>query len=166
MHNKEEKKKIAEAFTALCELHEKQISPVASKMYIEVLKEFSADQITLAISQSIKKHKWFPKPAELIELIIGSSPKIEDIAETQANFVITQVRKLGSWRTPVFTDPITRDLMNSRFKFTSLCQQTESDMQWFAKQFKDAYRAYVVTDRYKQIETPGRLKKLVSGIGG
>ncbi|HEA67185.1 MAG TPA: hypothetical protein ENI07_10250 [Desulfobacterales bacterium] len=102
MHSDNEKKKIAEAFTALCELHDKKISPVARKMYAETLKGFSADQITMAISQSIREHKWFPKPAELIELINGPTPQIEDIAETQANFVISQVRKLGSWRTPVF----------------------------------------------------------------
>ncbi len=60
MHSDKDKKKIAEAFTALCELHDKQISPVARKMYTEALKGFSADQITLAISKSIREHKWFP----------------------------------------------------------------------------------------------------------
>ncbi len=167
MHSDNDKRKIAEAFTALCELHDKKISLFARKMYVESLKGFSADQITLAISQSIREHKWFPKPAELIELITGPTPQIEDIAETQANFVISQVRKLGSWRTPVFVDPITRDLMNSRFNFTSLCQQTESDMQWFAKQFKIAYRTCIAMDEgNKRIEMTGKLKKLVSGIGG
>ena len=95
MRSETEQAKIAEAFTALCELHEKQLSPVTRKMYIEALKEFSVEQITLAISRSIREHQWFPKPVELIELIRGPERKSEDIPESQENKVIEQIRKVG-----------------------------------------------------------------------
>ncbi|GAG01616.1 unnamed protein product [marine sediment metagenome] len=162
MRSEIDQTKIAEAFMALCELHEKQISPVTRKMYVESLKEFSMEQITLAISRSIREHKWFPKPVELIELIRGTEPQSGEVAELQASRIIEQVRKVGSWGSPVWEDPITQRLMNSRFSYHSVCKMLESEMTWFVKEFKEAYRANV---DIQQIEAPAVLKKIVARIG-
>ncbi|KKM80930.1 hypothetical protein LCGC14_1334990, partial [marine sediment metagenome] len=162
-----------ERFTGLmCMMAENfndEISEAGLKMRFGMLQVFTIKQVEMACKKILatRTYNKMPPIAEFIKAIQGPTPQIEDIAETQANFVISQVRKLGSWRTPVFVDPITRDLMNTRFNFTSLCQQTESDMQWFAKQFKIAYRTCIAMDEgNKRIEMTGKLKKLVSGIGG
>ena len=165
MRSDEEKKKIAEAFTALCELHERTISPVASKLYIEALREFSAEQITMAISRVIRELKWFPKPFELIEFITGPAPTIEDVAEVQAADVIRQIGPVGFYGYPVFKDPVTDRLFMDRFRWRWVCSLPESEIKWFVREFKEAYRAYNVVVETPRLEAPVELKKLSENIG-
>ena len=165
MRNKIDETKIAEAFTVLCELHERQMPPVVSKLYIEVLKEFSAEQITMAISRSIRELKWFPKPAELIEFIQGPTPQIKDVAEIQAAEVIRQISPVGYYGCPVFSDPVTDRLFQGRFRWQSVCSLAESDLKWFVREFKEAYRAHKVLDESPRLEAPVELKQLTENIG-
>jgi hypothetical protein len=157
------------AFGYLCEVFEKQSSPIVTKAYFRSLEGFEIRRVEQAIWESISKFKFFPKPVEIITLITGGEPKVEDTAMAQVNEIMRQVRELGSYRTPAFSDPITADLMASRWSWKSVCSMTETEHKWFAKEFVDAYRAANQGGRKNQLAIEGcptnRLRLLAGGIG-
>jgi len=155
------------AFGSLCEVFEKQSSPVIIKAYFRALEGFDIAQVEKAIWESITKFKFFPKPVEIISLITGGEQKPEDIAMVQVNEIMRQVREIGSYRTPVFGDTITADLMASRWSWKSVCSMTETEHKWFAKEFVEAYRAHRGRNNHIAIECgpTNRLRLLAGGIG-
>jgi hypothetical protein len=52
-------------------------------MYVESLADLSDEQIRVSVGRAIRELKWFPKPAELRELV-GCNPKEEQDAEARA----------------------------------------------------------------------------------
>ena len=103
---------------------------------------------------------------EIITLITGRESKAEDTASAQVNEIMRQVRELGYYRTPNFSDPITADLMDSRWTWKAVCSMTETEHKWFAKEFVDTYLSYrnqkrLMTDS----DSTKRLRLLAGGIG-
>ena len=155
------------AFGSLCEVFEKQSSPVIIKAYFRALEGFDIAQVEKALWESITKFKFFPKPVEIITLITGGETKPEDIAMGQVTEIMRQVRELGYYNTPVFGDPVTADLMASRWSWKAVCSMTETEHKWFAKEFVDAYRAHRGRNKQLTIECgqTNRLRLLAGGIG-
>lgn len=167
MNLAKDNERFANAFGSLCEVFEKQSSPIIMKAYYRSLERFDIGQVEKAIWESITKFRFFPKPVEIITLITGSEPKAEDIATFQVNEIMRQVRELGCYRTPAFTDPITVDLMKSRWTWKVVCSMTETEHKWFAKEFVEAYRACDRKEQQTMIDNVStkRLRLLAGGIG-
>jgi len=155
------------AFGYLCEVFEKQSSPIITKAYFRTLEHFDIGQVEQAIWESISKFKFFPKPVEIITLITGGESKAEDTASAQVNEIMRQVREIGSYRPPAFSDPITADLMASRWTWKAVCSMTETEHKWFAKEFIDAYQVCdrSVRKQYGIENTTKRMRLLTGGIG-
>ena len=171
MHNSEEKKEIKEAFVCLCELFEKEITPVLGKIYFKVFANYSAREITGAISKAIHICKFFPKPAELIEFISGvntGNKKIEEKAIIQANIIIGHLNNHGVSKIPQLDDPVSKWLMHNRWPYLSWASRIlESELKWWIKEFKEAYSS-ISTNSGKEIlkiEINPDIKKLIQNIG-
>lgn len=54
------------------EVYGKEITPSLAQIYWTTLKEFSDEQVSKAFEQALATLKFFPKPAELRELITGT----------------------------------------------------------------------------------------------
>jgi hypothetical protein len=87
--------------TTLSELYEKSPSEAALKMYALALKDFSIEQVTYAVQRAITELKWFPKPAELIEMIRGS---FVDRSEQAWEILWNAYLKAGFWDSVLFQD--------------------------------------------------------------
>jgi hypothetical protein len=68
---------------AMAEVFREPLTAELLAMYVESLADLSDEQIRLCVGRAIRELKWFPKPAELRELV-GCNPKGEQDAEARA----------------------------------------------------------------------------------
>jgi hypothetical protein len=161
-----DKKMFNKYMSILAEIHGKDLSAALLEAYWLILKSYSDSECETAFNRMMVESRFFPKPADIIESITKASPCVQDAAQDQVNVVMRQIRDLGSYRTPVFDDPITKSLMSSRWSWQSVCSMTESELKWWAKEFIDAYQSANHSGTLPQIESnSSRLRLLAGGIG-
>lgn len=148
-----------------------QLSTPGLRLRFEAMKEFTIDQVAIAATALVKTRKYsnMPTVAELIEAIPGN-PALElkpaHKAEIQADHVLAHLRRFGRTVAPVFDDPITRQLMNTRWKYqTWAATVAESELKWWRKEFVEAYQAYAESGAPLLLEHTGSLRQLTMGIG-
>lgn len=148
-----------------------QLTAIGLKLRFEAMKEFSIEQIAMAATVLVKTRKYtnMPTVAELIDAIPGH-PALEikpvHQAEIQADQVLAHLRRFGRTVVPQFTDPITRQLMSSRWQYQSWAATiAESELKWWRREFSEAYQAYAESGAPLMLEGPGALRQLSMGIG-
>ena len=67
----------------MAEVFRESLTAELLAMYVESLEDLSDNQIRLCVGRAIRELKWFPKPAELRELV-GCSPREQQDAEARA----------------------------------------------------------------------------------
>ena len=162
-----DKKEFMEIMLGIAEDSGVQLTKSGIALKFEALREYSIDQIRSAAIHIIKtrEHRFMPTTAEFIRAIVGDLPRLADIATEQAGKVIEAVRRFGRYRNPKFKNQVTAALLSSRWSWGRLCEMTESELGWFAKEFVDAYRAFDIVEKRPAIEMTAELKKLTQGIG-
>lgn len=125
---------------------------------------YTIEQIKTAASRMIRTKKDFygrmPTYAELME---APQNRIADNAEIQATLVISQIGN----DYPIFTDPITKHLMSTRWNWNRWPKEVlESELKWFIKEFKEAYLSVSKTERLQlpdKTDAAGVLKMIEIG---
>lgn len=160
-------KKFKEYMTALSEIHRKELSKATVGIYWEILRPFTDDQCIAAFQQAMAENKWIPKPAELVEYIKGTAQVIENKALVIANEIVSHINQEGSSKHPDLKgDPIAIHLMTRRWPYkTWAASILESEIQWWIKQFVEAYQAYRESDVPVPIDAPDEVRKMVENIG-
>lgn len=158
-----EKAEFYKIMAALAEVFSKEISPQLSAIYFQALSGLSVDQVKAAVRRAVSECKFFPKPAELIEMAGGGLPQIEIEAMAQAVAVVAAIRKIGSYQTPNFKNPITNSLMETRWSWMQVCQMKESEIGWFVKEFVEAFQVFAPDQYRPQIAAPKEIQALLSG---
>jgi len=169
----EDKKKFYTAIMGTWQiLRADKINEAVVNVYFETMKDYNVDDVVNAFSISLKTCKFFPRPAELIEIIEQSSGQKQISAksksEIQADIVLKKLRYEGRNGTVDFADPVTLHLMSSRWKYTTWASNViEADLKWWRREFCDAYQAYAEQNQaQQQITGPGneKLKHLAAGM--
>ena len=62
-----------QTLAGMAEIYGREVSATMAKIYWDSLTEFTDEQVDAAFTQAINTIKFFPKPAELRELIVGKS---------------------------------------------------------------------------------------------
>ena len=150
--NKNDYNKFAKDITLLAEIHGKTISSAMIGLYFKTMEKFDIVDVNRAINGAASTLKFFPKPAELIELIGG---KVEDRAEVELAKVIDAVRKHGAYSSIVFDDPVTMAVIQQGFGgWIKMCEDMlENEIKWFRKDFVKVYQAY----HAQSVKTFGKL---------
>lgn len=138
----------------LGETYNEPISDARMEIYFSALSDLSIDAVHQAASAHVRGSKFFPKPAEIRELVGGA---VEDRAEIAWATVVNLVRRHG-WlgvdgrgKPPAFEDDATRRAALELFGgWTALCEQLPGAgspaFLGTAKQFKALYGAYARRD--------------------
>jgi len=140
-------------------------------MWFDMAKEdgITIDQWTAAARQILRARKFTSQPtyADFHEAIHGDLTNKANNATVQVSIIMKQIRDIGSYRTPVYDDPITKQLMTSRWSWPSVCAMTEDEHKWWAKEFIEAYQATEKLEPQTAIDGNGssRLRLLAGGIG-
>jgi hypothetical protein len=67
-----DERRFLRGMAALCELYgAKPLGELAMDLYFKALAPFSDAQVEDAMVQAVSRCKWFPRPADLIEIING-----------------------------------------------------------------------------------------------
>jgi len=161
--------RFSEIMLGLAENFSSQISEPGLVMRFEALKEYGINEIAAAATKIVKTRTimGMPTVAEFISAMGASEPSSPDKAAVQVSNILQQVRNVGSWGSPVYSDPITKRLMTSRWSWPSVCAMTEDEHKWWSKEFIEAYQATEKLDPQTTLDsgTSPRLKLLAGGIG-
>jgi len=127
--------------TGLGELFDKTITPVLMDIYWEALKSFDDDRGASGFHRAMTTLRFFPKPAELIELIAGNG---SDIAEVEAGKVLNAIKRVGGYNSVKFDNQTTQAVIVYGFGgWSKMCSELTSDKEgWFLKDFARIYQAY------------------------
>lgn len=172
--NDNDKKEFAKIIMAMGENFNATVTKEGLQIRFEALKEFSINQVKQACIELVKTRVYPGMPvAGEIRAAISSGPggnnpkKIEDVAQAGLNEIMGQIRAVGSYGAPKWNDPIVADLLSRRWSWRGLCEMTETEHKWFAKEFVEAYRAAATNGDSApvRIEAGARVLRLVEGIG-
>ena len=151
------------AFMSVWEIFKSDKSPsdLLINAYNDALSSFDIESVERVFGMAIATLKWFPRPAELIELI-DDKPKIriEAVAQQQWRLVLATLGK-GD-----FNDPVTARLCKRQFNYNYLRNMLEKDENWEQKRFCEAYELEAEANQsYPQIEDmPEKVKTLAQGM--
>lgn len=118
------------------------LSDVGIDLMFEALKNYSYQQVYSASIKVMRTRKYtgMPTISEFITNIEGTK---DDIADHQYGLILRAIRELGSYTHPRFKDQTTQSLVDNRFGWMKICSINPKDMEFFARDFKSAYRAAV-----------------------
>ena len=123
------------------EMFGKALSPALTSIYWESLKSFTDDQCESAFKDAIVTCKFFPKPADLIELM-GANNKEYKSMEAWSNLLLTisdtKEDRLGR-RDPDITDPITIATIHSMGGIDCIRDCEKKNAKWVRRDFLDTY---------------------------
>lgn len=91
--NNEQKKQTFQNLVGLSAVFESKKTKEVLQLYVETLSDYPFDQVNSAIKKSIKTHKFFPRPVELIELI--NPPASREDADYISGRIIEAIRRYG-----------------------------------------------------------------------
>lgn len=91
----QDREAFAGLMAALAETHNEALTPQRLEIYFRVLADWPIEVVAAAVDAAIRRLKFFPKPAELIELIEGSP---EDRAEHAWQQFLVAVARCGTYR--------------------------------------------------------------------
>lgn len=128
----------------LGEIHNKEISDVLKDAYWIALKQYPDDACRHAFDMAVATCKFFPKPAELIEIIVGRGGSVEDVAQIEAGKVLDAIKRIGGYQSVCFDDAITQAVIVQGFGgWEKMCSELKSDGEmWFRKDFVKIYGSY------------------------
>lgn len=133
------KKEFIQKLYTLSEILGDKITSERAEIYWDIFKDYSKEQLDKALNIIIKTSKFFPKPAEIIELIEGS-------LESKSTVAWEQVRKAifehGAYQSIIFADKVIHKVIDLMGGWQKICSTLEDDMKWVEKDFTRFYRAY------------------------
>jgi len=137
-----EKQEFTGLLTAITEVYGKEFTQALYSIWFESLKDYSIEQISLAISKHIKspeKGSYPPKPADIIFFLEGTSTDSSFLAWTK---VIKAIETVGVYSTVVFDDPIIHLVMSDMGGWIGFGDIESRDMTFKAIEFQKRYRGY------------------------
>lgn len=134
------KKKLVEILTALAEVlpREKPLSETAMALYWRALERYTDEQVEQAAGEVVLRYKWFPRPAELIELIEGNQ---EDRAVIAWGKVLNGIATYGAYQSVRFDDPVIHSVIQLMGGWVDACRWRLEELKWKQKEFEKIYRA-------------------------
>jgi hypothetical protein len=128
--------KFKEWMTTLGEIHDKHISELLSSVYWKILEPYSDDQCEKAFSRLIYEAKWFPKPAELIEILDGKRMD----RPTQAWIeTVNAVRRHGNYISICFHDPVIHAVIEFMGGWGATGEWMDDELKWKQREFEKLY---------------------------
>lgn len=130
------------------------------KMYFNAISpDVSIEEFEAATTAVIKTWKLgrLPTVREILDWLPGNQyAKVEDRAEIQVAVVLDTLRSKGSKINPDWKDPITGWIMTYRWPYNRWgAIVVESELKWWAKEFKELYRSVASGGQKKMLDYCG-----------
>lgn len=126
----------------LCQLadvmKEPELSEMRQEAYVRIFAKYPDEQLEAALLKAMTTLKWFPKPAELMELLEG---KREDAAHEAWEKLQEAVQRVGRYQSVLFDDPKIARVVNVIGGWQHVCDWSINEMSIHRAQFLKAYQA-------------------------
>lgn len=135
--------RFAALLAGIGELYGKSLSEQWVDLYWRALESFEFEAVQSALQVHVTHPdvgQYFPKPADIVRGIVGSSQMQALQAWTQVEHAI---RKVGAYQSLVFDDPLIHAVLEDMGGWIRLCSMTLSEMPFRANEFQQRYRGYV-----------------------
>ena len=147
----ENRKAFAEMMSALSILYDKEIPDMLSKMYWEVLVNYSDDEVKFMFNQAIANCKFFPKPSELIQFVKTQKQEqkqLEKINSLEAWGMVMSGLEYG--RIP--SDDKIQEVIHRLGGWDYLKGKTYDDLHWLEKRFIEHYEQIEESEKYRELD--------------
>ncbi len=156
-----EKQAFFASLAVIAETVNRKISPILIKAYWACLKDYSFTEVQCALGEllknpDIKKHPYFPLPADVVEIIEGDINSKSLLAWTE---VVRAIRQIGHYDSVVFTDKLIHAVIRDMGGWIQLCQSTEKELPFVQRDFERRYQIYC---RRRPIVLPKQLSGLIA----
>jgi hypothetical protein len=139
-----------------------------ANIYFSVLDFLGPDALMVAVTRALRECKWFPRPAELIELA-GANPTSS--AKAEAAFeVVSRARDQLSMYESVNFGPLINRVVRQLGGWPEICNHAEEEWsKWTRKTFLEVYVAFVRTIEDGPDHLPGdteiqNQRRIVNGL--
>ena len=130
------------ALTACMTLYNRPMTPDVLELYTRALSRYDTDDILRALEVHLLDPdvgQYPPKPADLVRRISGSNTTVAARAWAR---VVEAVRLVGCWQSVVFDDPLIHACLEQMGGWIKVCQMTEDEIPFRAKDFERLYLGY------------------------
>lgn len=152
----DDKRVFAAELALTAEVFGEQLSPTRIEAYFLALAEFDVDAVRAALRQSVKVSRFFPKPAEIREVIEGGG--LEDKAVLAWSRFLRAVERVGTYQSVDFGDPVlhaTVQAMGGWLEQWRLERMDERELGYKRAEFVRLYAA--LSKRGPTLDAPKRL---------
>lgn len=141
-----DKKRFAQIMTGLAEDCSAQLTSAGLAMRYDALKNYSIEQVESAVVSVMRSNVYtkMPTTGTIIQAIENTDA---DKSELQIKAIREEIRRIGSYGSPVFDDPVTDEIVKRRFGWGAICSMSDREFEFFAKNFKSAYSTQSKEDR-------------------
>lgn len=139
------KKAFKENMAILSEIHDKKLSDLLIKTYWIFFKNYDDNLALQVFSQAIASCKFFPKPADFLEITKQIAPAVSprEKANMEAEKIIQHLQRFGRTVEPEYSDKITAMVMTGRWEYKDWCRNIPTtELKWWKKEFVDCYISY------------------------
>lgn len=128
---------------AMGELFETPVSEARADLFIRALDDLPFDAVKAAANTYGRTGRFFPKPVDIRELVLGND---DDLAEKAWSAVLREIRRVGYMGTPMWPDEATKAAALGLFGggWRTLCERLPGEgpeLLGYRKQFVAAYGA-------------------------
>lgn len=130
--------KFKEYMTMICEMFDKKLSDMMKDLYWKMLEHFTDEQCEKVFQEIILSSKFFPKPADFMEILKGKKQDQATIAWIE---VLNAVKRIGNYESVKFADPVIHSVLQVMGGWDQLAAtMTTDEEKWKQKEFERLYQ--------------------------
>lgn len=145
----EDKRAFFDLMMAAGEVYGREVTQPMAAIYFSALANVSIEQVQeamMAHMQNSDSGQFFPKPADLIKQMTGTTKQqdaaIEDRAAIAWACIERDIRRIGSYGTLKLDDKQALATVKAMGGWQSICQTETSKMEWKRKEFIRMYETF------------------------
>lgn len=138
-----EKQQFIEVLTNVFSTYGKSISEGTTQIWWSAMERYEMTDVMQAFAKHVQNPdngQFFPKPADLIRIIDGSS---DEKALAAWSKVDTAIRRVGPYETVAFDDPVIHFALADMGGWMALCEKREDELPFVCNEFVKRYRGFV-----------------------
>lgn len=159
------RKKFAELMTILCEAFDrKPLSDGLIEIYWKIFKPLTEEEAQSIINQAILALKFFPKPAEILELLQGD--KTERAIQAWEKFYHA-ISRIGPYKSVEFDNPAIHSTIELMGGWIEAGNWTTEEMKWKQKDFLMIYSVMEKKNKHPEyLAGIGEMENTKKGLKG
>lgn len=155
--NDNDKERFSSALVAASFAIPRDVSKPMLTAYYNLLSDLDISDIEIAIENHCRVSQFYPKPADIRNIINGGKPNSKDKALLAWVSIIDAMKKKGAYRSLTLDDRLAMQIVNHVGGYVNLCSLSYKDLEFKKREFIEAY---TTTEKVDDNLLPKSLKGL------